>query len=349
MMIGKKEKESSGSKKISEFTVTQLALNDLKQLILNSNKSIETPIYLVDEFFQILSRLTDFTSQVSYLMKKRQQYDKVTAKAKTNLRDQIFAFFENMQSQSKTSSSTILNISTESSFTLVNLGTQKFLKKSDSNNSLDLYDELSNEDIIEKIKNKLDKKKVINEQETFQKTKSPAKPEQNLNKTTSKINSFNIPKDTPKKTPKPVKKVTSQPKTVAKSTTTQIKKYSEKPTSQQKNQNKKSKPKKTDKIEKIDNIDVKERLNSSYSATTKYNHPNILNASFMTITDDGRTAYVNPHLKVNQKVPKPSNLANYYMSKYINVIDSYNSQVSHNRRASATTTNPSTSRKSKQF
>ena len=144
-------------KKAADNQILLGILGELKSKVLTKDKSFDSITTISDEFFNILIHILQFSSQIYNTIKKRQSYDKLLPKVKSSLSDEISSFFDtisNIQSNSKQSTSLTLNVSTETSFTLCNTASKESIEDS----SFLLCEELSNENIIEKIKKKIEQK-----------------------------------------------------------------------------------------------------------------------------------------------------------------------------------------------
>ena len=139
-------------KKAADNQILLGLLGELKSQVLNNDKSFESFTTISDEFFNILIHLLQFSSQIYNTIKKRQSYDKLLPKVKNSLSEEISSFFDTISNinNSRQSTSLTLNISTESSFTLYNTAP----KENNEDSSFLLCEELSNENIIEKIRKK---------------------------------------------------------------------------------------------------------------------------------------------------------------------------------------------------
>ena len=138
-------------KKAAENHLLLGLIGEIKQNIQLNDKSFDSIIPISDEFFAILNHLLQFSTQIINTLKKRQSYDKLLIKIKNSLSEEISSFFDNLsghQSQSKASTSSSLNISTESSFTIGNIKSPKFGFGDLDENSFLQCEELSNENII---------------------------------------------------------------------------------------------------------------------------------------------------------------------------------------------------------
>ena len=292
-------------KKAADNQILLGILGELKSKVLTKDKSFDSITTISDEFFNILIHLLQFSSQIYNTIKKRQSYDKLLPKVKSSLSDEISSFFDtisNIHSNSKQSTSLTLNVSTETSFTLCNTASKESIEDS----SFLLCEELSNENIIEKIKKKIEQKtayptsipspkaSTIIQSEKKKKTKK-------ANKAISSCNIKPIKPLEPLITEEPKEKKThhasiSQPKRLSTFTNLEmINSFRD----------------------KLDQSQQSERLNTSYSST--------------------KQEMIMKHclnLKINQNVPKASHYANYLMNKYKGVIDSYNSAVSEKRSSS---------------
>ena len=296
-------------KKAADNQILLGILGELKSQVLTNDKSFDSITTISDEFFNILIHLLQFSSQIYNIIKKRQSYDKLLPKVKSSLSEEISSFFDtisNIQSNSKQSTSLTLNVSTETSFTLCNTTSKEIIEDS----SFLLCEELSNENIIEKIKKKIEQKQNIKTayptsiyspkaSKTIQSEKK--KKTKKANKAISSCNIKPIKPLEPLITEEPKEKKThhasiSQPKRLSTFTNLEmINSFRD----------------------KLDQSQQSERLNTSYSST--------------------KQEMIMKHclnLKINQNVPKASHYANYLMNKYKGVIDSYNSAVSEKRSSS---------------
>ena len=292
-------------KKAADNQILLGILGELKSKVLTKDKSFDSITTISDEFFNILIHLLQFSSQIYNTIKKRQSYDKLLPKVKSSLSDEISSFFDtisNIQSNSKQSTSLTLNVSTETSFTLCNTASKESIEDS----SFLLCEELSNENIIEKIKKKIEQKTAYPTSIPSPKTSKIIQSEKkkktkNANKAISSCNIKPIKPLEPLITEEPKEKKThhasiSQPKRLSTFTNLEmINSFRD----------------------KLDQSQQSERLNTSYSST--------------------KQEMIMKHclnLKINQNVPKASHYANYLMNKYKGVIDSYNSAVSEKRSSS---------------
>ena len=164
---------------------------------LNTSKSVELPFMLsilrtlkehfnavnkehynsrapIEDLFNLFQQLLNNYIQLYLPVKSKQNYIKASTSITNTLRDEIALFLDNNYSSSNStpqhnnkanhsshgnSSSTFLNISSESSFTLNN-GCLNGVDKDKFNDSFLNCRELSNEDIIKKIKQKIEKKNI---------------------------------------------------------------------------------------------------------------------------------------------------------------------------------------------
>lgn len=166
-------------------------LNEVKFGQHFSDKSFDTVNSLSEELFNIFNHIALFTNQVSLMIKKNQNIDTLYNRTKISLINEIASFFDsiclfsNTNNISKQLSS--LSISKQNSFTLIN-------KRLDESDSFNYIEEFSNENIIEKIKNKIQKTKTIVNYKTFYSYRNYNTIKNTPNKKKQKISlKFNVP------------------------------------------------------------------------------------------------------------------------------------------------------------
>ena len=166
-------------------------LNEVKLGQHFSDKSFDTVNSLSEELFNIFNHIALFTNQASLMIKKNQNIDTLYNRTKISLINEIASFFDsiclfsNTNNISKQLSS--LSISKQNSFTLIN-------KRLDESDSFNYIEEFSNENIIEKIKNKIQKTKTIVNYKTFNSYRNYNTIKTTPNKKKQKISlKFNVP------------------------------------------------------------------------------------------------------------------------------------------------------------
>ena len=296
-------------KKAADNQILLGILGELKSQVLNNDKSFESLTTISDEFFNILIHLLQFSSQIYNTIKKRQSYDKLLIKVKNALSEEISSFFDTISniSNSKQSTSLTLNISTESSFTLYKTTS----KESNEDSSFLLCEELSNENIIEKIRKKIEQKQNLNIKPSYP-TSIPSpknsktieiEKKKNSKKANKSISSCNI---------KPIKPLEPL--------------LTEEPKEKKVHHMSISQPKRLSTFTNWEMItSFRDKLDQSQNEK--------LNTSYSSVKQEMIMKHC-LNVKINQNVPKASHYANYLMNKYKGVIESYNSAVSEKRSSS---------------
>ena len=137
-------------------------INEVKASQHLSDKSYDTITTISDELFNILNQITMFSNQVTLMLKKNQNIDTLFNRTKINLSNEIASFFDSLSLFGNNSTSTKVN--------LYKIKKESFMikgNKLDLDDSVLYYDEYSNEDIIEKIKKKIESTKSIKNYKTF--------------------------------------------------------------------------------------------------------------------------------------------------------------------------------------
>ena len=293
-------------KKAADNQILLGLLGELKSQVLNNDKSFESFTTISDEFFNILIHLLQFSSQIYNTIKKRQSYDKLLPKVKNSLSEEISSFFDTISNinNSRQSTSLTLNISTESSFTLYNTA----LKENNEDSSFLLCEELSNENIIEKIRKKIEQKQNFNIKTSYP-TSIPSPKDSKTIQTEKKKNTKKASKSISSSNIKPIKPLepllTEEPKKVHHSSISQ--------------------PKRLSTFTNCEMItSFRDKLAQSHEK---------LNTSYSSVKQEMIMSHC-LNVKIKQNVPKASHYANYLMNKYKGVIESYNSAVSEKRSSS---------------
>lgn len=323
-------------KKAAENHLLLGLIGEIKQNIQLNDKSFDSIIPISDEFFAILIHLLQFSTQIINTLKKRQSYDKLLIKIKNSLSEEISSFFDNLsghqnsQSQSKASTSSSLNISTEYSFTIGNIKSPKFAFGDLDENSFLQCEELSNENIIEKIKRKIEKKQNLNMKSVYP-TSVPSpknKPEKLVKKEKKKEKSKETKKEFIKEK---LTKLEINPENNIQPILTDEKKERKRTrhlsvaVSQPQRLSTFTNSEMINNFrDKLDNslIQQNERLNTSMNLST--NQELIIKHCL--------------NIKAKQNVPRASNYANYLLSKYKGVIDVYNNKICEKRSSSNSVT-----------
>lgn len=299
-------------KKAADNQILLGILGELKSQVLYNDKSFDSITTISDEFFNILIHLLQFSSQIYNTIKKRQSYDKLLPKVKSSLSEEISSFFDtisNLQSNSKQSTSLTLNVSTETSFTLYNTTSKENFEDS----SFLLCEELSNENIIEKIKKKIEQK-------------------QNLNIKTAYPTSIPSPKADKLQQTEKKKKTKKTNKTISSTNIKPIKPLESLLTEEQPKEKKVVKHLSISQPKRLSTFTNLEMINS-FRDKLDQSQTERLNTSYSSVKQEMIMKHC-LNLKINQNVPKASHYANYLMNKYKGVIESYNNTVSEKRSSS---------------
>lgn len=165
--------------KVTQYQMLTSLLNEIKQNQQFPLKSMEVLSQISDEIFAIFGHIILLSNQLSLLIKKGQPYDRLLKRSKISLSNEIASFFDsiyflNPQKPKLNKNSSLLTYERADSFSLTKNSKKISTKNLDlGNTSFVQYDELSNENIIEKIKKKIETKKLKKQKKLHLKSYSP--------------------------------------------------------------------------------------------------------------------------------------------------------------------------------